>query len=106
MAAGRNGGPLTVSLWLRADKHALNSASADSIFHYLISQEHSPSVPSWDSGLGMWYPNQLQLFLPSANHLAHGVARAILRDSRDFQTGNHAFLDSDGVVSFNGPRSR
>lgn len=82
------------------------------IFHYLLSVTEETQVTTQGFRWGqretgsVWEGSQLQIFLPSEAHAAHGVARGILRDSGDVQPGNRAFLDSDGVVSFNGPRAR
>ena len=54
-----------------------------------------------------------QVFLPAATHSSNGVARTILYDDSDAMYSQSsavapllAFLDSDGIISFNGPRSR
>jgi len=54
-----------------------------------------------------WGPNQVQLYLPQANHPAFGVARLYLRDSDDVENGTAStgYIDSDGQIATNqGPR--
>uniref|UniRef100_A0A061S6Z7 Laminin G domain-containing protein n=1 Tax=Tetraselmis sp. GSL018 TaxID=582737 RepID=A0A061S6Z7_9CHLO len=101
---GSVNGSLSISLWLRANREANDNA----MFHYLLSgEEDTSNVWQWETRMyGTWQPNQVQLFIPAEKHASHGVARALLRDSTDTASENQAFLDSDGIISYNGPRQR
>lgn len=95
-------GALSINLWLKFNAEGRRPVD-DHVFHYLFSQDNSATA-GYDSG--PWRSNQVQIYLPAQQHSAHGVARAILRDAYDSSGRNLAFLDSDGLISFNGPRSK
>jgi hypothetical protein len=102
IAAPFRSSDLSVNVWLKFNPES-GDPTVGHVFHYLFSQDNSEATTFEDSG--PWRNNQLQMFLPSQQSSAHGVARVILRDEYDINNGNVAFLDSDGMVSYNGPRS-
>eukprot|EP00951_Prasinocladus_malaysianus_P011402 scaffold84109_cov24-Prasinocladus_malaysianus.AAC.1 len=96
-------GTFSVNLWMKFD----NTSSYYGLFHYILSQDNTEVHDSdlWKTG-GDWRASQIQIFLPAKVHAANGIVRVIARDDWDSQSDNKAFVDSDGIVSYNGPRAR
>jgi len=73
-------------------------------FEYIFS--HAKGVMAKD-GFFPWSPSQIHLFLPDVSMPAHGVLRAVVKDSTDEYQGtmSQTYLDSDGRFMDNNPRN-
>jgi hypothetical protein len=94
------GGPFAINLWFR------QYAAPGDKFQYLFSARPSgvPTAPLDDPAY--FEPSQVHVFLPSHDHPARGLVRAIAKDSTDRFVGRptRTWLDSDGAIGSNAPR--
>ena len=75
------------------------------LFEYIYS--HANSEAEDPRTFFPWTENQIHVFLPTVASPAHGVVRAIVKDSTDAYLGtlSQTFLDSDGRFMDNNPRN-
>jgi len=95
------GGAWAVNLWVKQAP----SAPSDAEFQYVLSARNPAAPPLDDTTI--FFPDQVHLYLPSPGHPAAGTVRAIVKDVTDVYGGraSRGFLDSDGAVGSNKPRS-
>eukprot|EP00216_Chloropicon_sp_CCMP2111_P006625 CAMPEP_0198234118 /NCGR_PEP_ID=MMETSP1446-20131203/211_1 /TAXON_ID=1461542 ORGANISM="Unidentified sp, Strain CCMP2111" /NCGR_SAMPLE_ID=MMETSP1446 /ASSEMBLY_ACC=CAM_ASM_001112 /LENGTH=1741 /DNA_ID=CAMNT_0043914847 /DNA_START=161 /DNA_END=5386 /DNA_ORIENTATION=- len=94
-------GPFSINFWV---KQGQGNTDWVGEFEYIFSHT-STSVTD-----GPFFPfseNQIHMFLPKVSHPAHGILRAVVKDSTDLYTGSNSqtFLDSDGSFLDNNPRN-
>ena len=94
------GGPFAVNLWFR------QYSAAGPGLQYLFSARPSGVATAKLDDPAYFHPSQAHIFLPSSDHPAHGLVRAIVKDSTDRYAGRptRSWLDSDGAIGSDAPR--
>jgi hypothetical protein len=95
------GGAWALNLWVKQSP----AAPSDAEFQYLLSARNPEAPPLDDTSI--FFPDQVHVYLPSPGHPASGTVRTIVKDVTDVYVGraSRSFLDSDGAVGSNAPRS-
>jgi hypothetical protein len=103
-------GAFSVNFWLQK-KPSIYANDDIGYFEYIFSHTSSAVDPSKNQNMTTaffpWSPDQIHLFLPTIVQPAHGVLRAVVKDSDDTYQGleSQTFLDTDGRYMDNNPRN-